>query len=64
MDAFPFLPPAPRVTTFCACGEPLTLEMEIDAGECCDCMAEAATNPEPTPEQLGLQPLFPMEQPA
>ena len=39
------------------CGEPLTMEMECDSGICVDCAAEAALRP--TPEQLGLQPLFP-----
>jgi len=56
-----FLPPAPRVTRFCACGEPLTLEMEFDEGVCVDCMADAARDTEPTPEALGLQPLFSTE---
>ena len=63
-DALPFpafLPPAPRVTKFCACGEPLTMEMELDAGECVDCMADAARVPDPTPEALGLHPLFTTE---
>ena len=34
------LPPAPRETQHCACGELLTLEMEFDQGVCVDCMAD------------------------
>jgi hypothetical protein len=38
----PFLPPRPVAPARCACGAEITLEMERDLGECCDCMAEAA----------------------
>jgi len=47
MENVPFLPPAPRLTRFCACGEPLTLEMEFDQGVCVDCMADMAKLHEP-----------------
>jgi hypothetical protein len=35
--------------------------MEFDEGVCVDCMADAARDTEPTPEALGLQPLFSTE---
>jgi hypothetical protein len=33
-----FLTPPPAAPSRCACGEPLTLEMEVDAGRCVDCL--------------------------
>ncbi len=44
--AVPFLPPpnpaAVTAPTVCACGEPLTMEMERDLGECVECQFRAA----------------------
>lgn len=37
----PFLPAPtpPMVTRRCACGEPLTMEMELDVNSCVECQA-------------------------
>lgn len=43
------IPSARTTTRRCACGELLTMEMECDAGECCDCMADAAKTKERIP---------------
>lgn len=38
-----FIPlPNPREFKQCACGEPLTMEMEHDAGSCVECQARTA----------------------
>ena len=38
---FTLVPPL-NPTVLCSCGEPLTREMELDEGECVDCMADRA----------------------
>lgn len=58
---FSLIPPLNPVVLCNICAEPLTMEMELDECICVDCAAEAALRPEPTPEQLGLQPLSPTE---
>lgn len=42
-NLIPFIPmPHPAEFRLCACGEPLTLEMEHDEGTCVECQARAA----------------------
>lgn len=33
----PFLPVPPVIVRLCICGEPLTLEMELDVDRCVEC---------------------------
>jgi len=43
---FTLVPPLNPVVLCTTCGEPLTLEMELDEGECVDCMADRAKSAE------------------
>ena len=50
----PFVPmPHPREFSQCACGEPLTLEMEHDVCQCVECQRKQALRP--TVEQICAQ---------